>query len=147
MSSWEPVDIDRDEIPDEDNKWDDDVMKDLESRFNQLRQLNETLNESHDEELIDMTTSTKDALKRDTIELVANQIYDKLTILLNKDRIRFGIQRGESILEPLRKYDNLISSVPFCYGFPFKAENRMKSSILKAGFPDMLENTRRRFLQ
>ena len=64
------------------------------------------MNESHDEELIDMTMSTKDALKCDTIELVANQIYDKLTILLNKDRIRFGIQRGEPILEPLRKYDN-----------------------------------------
>ena len=34
MSSWEPVDIDRDEIADEDNKWDNDVMKALESRFN-----------------------------------------------------------------------------------------------------------------
>ena len=29
MSSWEPVDIDHDEISDEDVKWDDDVMKDL----------------------------------------------------------------------------------------------------------------------
>ena len=27
-----------------------------------------------------MTEKTKDALKRDTIELVANQIYDRLTI-------------------------------------------------------------------
>ena len=38
MSSSEPVDIDRDEIVDEDAKWDDDVMKDLESRFEELRQ-------------------------------------------------------------------------------------------------------------
>ena len=38
MASWEPVDIDRDEISDEDVKWDDDVMKDLESRFEELRQ-------------------------------------------------------------------------------------------------------------
>ena len=40
MSSWEPVDIERDEISDEDVKWDDDVMKDLESRFEELRQYN-----------------------------------------------------------------------------------------------------------
>ena len=37
MTSWETVDIDRDEIADEDVKWDDDVMKDLESRFEDLR--------------------------------------------------------------------------------------------------------------
>ena len=29
MASWEPVDIDHDEIADEDVKWDDDVMNDL----------------------------------------------------------------------------------------------------------------------
>ena len=40
MASWEPVDIDRDEIADEDAKWDDDVMKDLEIRFNKLREFN-----------------------------------------------------------------------------------------------------------
>ena len=38
MATWEPVDIDHDEISDEDVKWDDDVMKDLESRFEELRQ-------------------------------------------------------------------------------------------------------------
>ena len=37
MASWEPVDIDRDGISDEDVKWDDDVMKDSESRFEELR--------------------------------------------------------------------------------------------------------------
>ena len=40
MASWEPVDIDRNEIADEDAKWDDDVMKDLEIRFNKLREFN-----------------------------------------------------------------------------------------------------------
>ena len=49
-------------------------MSDLEIRFKQLRQFNRTLNENHDEDLIGMTEKTKDALKRDTIELVANQI-------------------------------------------------------------------------
>ena len=33
-----------------------------------------------------MTEKTKDALKRDTTELVANQIYDKLTILFNNKK-------------------------------------------------------------
>ena len=29
MTSWEPVDINHDEIADEDDKWDDDLMNDL----------------------------------------------------------------------------------------------------------------------
>ena len=40
MASWEPVDIDRDEIADEDVMWDDDVMNGLERRFEELRQYN-----------------------------------------------------------------------------------------------------------
>ena len=106
MASWEPVDIDRDDMGDEDYKWDDDVIKDLELRFNKLREYNETLNESTDEATIEMTEKTKDALKRDTIELVANQIYDKLTNFFNNDRKRFGIQGGEPIIEPIREYQN-----------------------------------------
>ena len=53
-----------------------------------------------------MTEKTKDALKKDTIELVANQIYDKLTIFFNNDRKRFGIQGGKPITEPVREYRN-----------------------------------------
>ena len=37
MASWEPVDIDRDEISNEDVMWDEDVMKDFRSRFEELR--------------------------------------------------------------------------------------------------------------
>ena len=106
MATWEPEGIDYDKIGDEDYKWDDDVIKDLELRFNKLRSFNETLSETHDKNLIDMTITTKEALKRDTIELVANQIYDKLTIFFNNDRKRFGIQGGEPIIEPIREYDN-----------------------------------------
>ena len=106
MATWEPVDTDYDKIGDEDYKWDDDVIKDLELRFNKLREFDETLNESTDENTIEMTDKTKDALKRDTIELVANQIYDKLTIFFNNDRKRFGIQGGKPIIEPIREYDN-----------------------------------------
>ena len=108
MASWEPdIDpFDRDEIGDEDNKWDDDIVKDLESRFNKLREFNVTLNESTDLDTIEITEKAENVLKRDTIELVANQIYDKLTIFFNNDRKRFGIQGGEPIIEPIRKYDN-----------------------------------------
>ena len=72
MVSFEPVDTDYDKIGNEDYKWDDDVIKDLELKFNKLREFNETLNESSDEDTIEMTEKTKDALKRDTIELAAN---------------------------------------------------------------------------
>ena len=73
MATWEPEGIDYDKIGDEDYKWDDDVIKDLEVRFNQLRQFNETLDGSTDETTIKITEKTVNALKRDTIELVANQ--------------------------------------------------------------------------
>ena len=106
MATWEPVDTDYDKIGDEDYKWDDDVIKDLELRFNKLRKFNETLNESTDEDTIEMTEKAKNALKRDTIELVANQIYDRLTIFFNNDRKRFGIQEGKPIIEPMREYQN-----------------------------------------
>ena len=55
MASFEPVDIDRDGMGEEYDKWDDDVIKDLEITFNKLREFNETLNESTNEDTIDMT--------------------------------------------------------------------------------------------
>ena len=108
MASWEPdIDpFDRDEIGDEDYKWDDDVIKDLDLRFNKLREFNETLNESTDVDNIEITEKAINALKHDTIELAANQIYDKLTIFFNNDRKRFGIQGGKPITEPVREYRN-----------------------------------------
>ena len=106
MATSEPVDIDYDKIGDEDYKWDDDVIKDLELRFNKLREFDETLNESTDEDTIEMTEKTKGALKRNTIELVADQIYDRLTIFFNNDRKRSGIQGGKPIIDPMREYRN-----------------------------------------
>ena len=53
-----------------------------------------------------MTEKTKNALKRDTIELVANQIYDRLIIFFNNDRKRFGIQGGKPIIDPIREHQN-----------------------------------------
>ena len=45
-------------------------------------------------------------MKHDTIELIANQIYDKLTIWFNNARKRLGIQKGVPIVELIRSYDN-----------------------------------------
>ena len=106
MATRKPVDGDYNKIGDEDYKWDNDVIKDLEVRFSKLRKFNETLNESTNEDTIEMTEKTKDALKRDTIELVATQIYDRLTIYFNNIRKRFGIKKGEPIIEPNREYLN-----------------------------------------
>ena len=67
MATWEPVDIDRDDMEEEYDMWDDNVIKNLEVRFNKLREFNETLNESTDEDTIEMTEKNKNALKHGTI--------------------------------------------------------------------------------
>ena len=46
-----------------------------------------------------------ESTRHDIEELVADQIYDKLTILLNNARNKFDIQKGRPI-EPIRKHDN-----------------------------------------
>ena len=106
MATWEPEGIDYDKIREEDDNWDDDVIKDLEVRFNEPKEYNETLNESTDEATIEMTEKNINTLKHDTIELVSNQICDKLTIFFNNDRKRFGIQGGKPIIDPVREYQN-----------------------------------------
>ena len=105
MATWEPVDIDiadRDDIGDEDYKWDGTFTNELETRLNKLRQFNETLNESTDEDTIEITEKTKNALKKDIIELISNEIYDKLTKLFNDRRKRLGIKGGMPIADPIR---------------------------------------------
>ena len=105
MATWEPegIDIaDRDEI--EDDRWDGTFTNELETRLNKLRQFNETLNESTDEDTIKMTEKNKKSLKKDTIELIANEIYDKLTKLFNDRRKSLGIKGGTPIIDPIRDY-------------------------------------------
>ena len=105
MASWEPVDIDHDEMSNENVKWDDDVIKDLESRFEELKQYNRNFNKSRDEATREEASTYVNATRHDIEELVADQIYDKLTILFNNTRKKFDIQKGRPI-DPVRNYNN-----------------------------------------
>ena len=108
-TSREPVDVsrfDRDDIEDAYGEWDDNFRNDLEVRYDRLRTFNETLDVSTDEDTIEMTERTKNKFKRGTIELVANQIYNRLTTLFNNNRKRLGIHKGEPIADPIRNYND-----------------------------------------
>ena len=106
MTSWEPVDIDRDGTGDEEYEWDHDVMNDLEKKFEELRQFNKKFNESRDKDTIEELSIFIDATRHDIEELVTDQIYDKLTLLLNDTRERLGIRKGTPVVEQIRNYDN-----------------------------------------
>ena len=80
-------------------------MKDLESRFEELRQYNKKFNDSCHKDVREERSIFIDSTRHDIEELVANETYDKLTILLNNTRKKVGIQKGRPI-DPLRKYDN-----------------------------------------
>ena len=106
MASWEPVDIDRDDMEDEDYKWDENAMNDLQKRYEELRQFNIKYNKSRDKATREETSIYIDSTRNDIEELVANQIYDKLITMFNNNRKRLGIRKGEPVLDPIRKYDN-----------------------------------------
>ena len=107
MATWEPegIDIaDRDDI--EDDSWDENVMNDLQKRYEELRQFNIKYNKSRDKTTREETSIYIDSTRHDIEELVANQIYDKLITMFNNNRKRLGIRKGEPVLDPIRKYDN-----------------------------------------
>ena len=122
MASWEPdIDpFDRDEIGEGDDRWDEDFTHNLETRLNKLRQFNSTLSETHDKDLRDITINTKEVLKRDTIELIANEIYDKLTKLFNDRRKRLGIKGGKPINEPIRDYSKFKLKIDGTLSYKYK---------------------------
>ena len=107
MATWEPegIDIaDRDDI--EDDSWDDNAMNDLQKRYEELRRFNIKYNKSRVKATREETSIYIDSTRNDIEELVANQIYDKLITMFNNNRKRFGIRKGEPVLDPIRKYDN-----------------------------------------
>ena len=72
-------------------------MNDLEERFNKLRRFNATLETSTDKDVEENVELDKGRLKKDMVELIANQIYDKLTKLFNDTRKRLGVKGGANI--------------------------------------------------
>ena len=107
MATWEPegIDIaDRDNI--EDDSWDENAMNDLQKRYEELRQFNIKYNKSRDKTTREETSIYIDSTRNDIEELVANQIYDKLTTIFNKSRERLGINNGTPIKEPSIKYNS-----------------------------------------
>ena len=123
MDSFEPVDISRDGLGEGYDKWDDDIVKNLELRFNKLREFNKTLNESTDEATINEMLIYVDEVRNDIEELVANQIYDKLTNMFNNARERFGIENGTPI-EPLREYNNFKLDDDGSLTFVYKSKSK-----------------------
>ena len=110
MASWEPVDIDpadRDGIGMEDDKWDDGKINELEAKLEELRRFSARLEESFDKDEENNMTLEKCKLKEDTIELVTDQIYDKMTKLFNDRRKRLGIKGSAKKVEPVRSSDYL----------------------------------------
>ena len=109
MALWEPKDIDptdRYSLGDEDDKWDVDVVNDLQKRFEELRQFNIKYNKSRDEATREEALTFPVLRRHDIEELVANHIYDKLTIIFNNVRERLGIENGTPIEEPSIKYNS-----------------------------------------
>ena len=72
MARWEPEDIDPTDR-DEDDKWDDYVVNDLQSRYEELRQFNIKYNKSRDEATREEALTFADATRHDIEELAANQ--------------------------------------------------------------------------
>ena len=100
MARWEPVDvdpIDRDGIREEDDKWDDGKITEIEAKLEEeLRYFNARLETSPDKDVVNITLE-KRKVKEDMIELVANKIYDKMTKLFNERRKRLGVKGGANI--------------------------------------------------
>ena len=87
MATWEPegIDIaDLDGLGDEDDSWDEYAINDLQNRYEELRQFNIKYNKSRDEATREEMLNLAEVTRHDIEELVANQIYDKLTNMFNK---------------------------------------------------------------
>ena len=81
MAKWEPVDVDPidcDGMKEEDDNLDDGKITEIEAKLEELRHFNARLETSPDKDVGNITLE-KRKVKEDTIELVANQIYDKIT--------------------------------------------------------------------
>ena len=97
----------RDEMEEEDVNWDNDLDKDLKRRLHELRQFNSRLETSSCEDYGN-TSIEKNCIKEDTIELIANQIYNKIAKIISGRRKRLGIKGGN---EYWSLTDNMLVSI------------------------------------
>ena len=81
-------------------------MNDLQKRYEELRQFNIKYNKSRDKATREEMSIYIDSTRNDIEELVANQIYDKLTTTFNRARERLGINNGTPIEEPSIRYNS-----------------------------------------
>ena len=91
---------------DEDDRWDEYAMNDLQKRYEELRQFNIKYNKSRDKTTREETSVFIDSTRNDIEELVANQIYDKLTTTFSKARERLGIENGTNIEKTSIRYNS-----------------------------------------
>ena len=80
-------------------------MNELGRRFEQLSHFNSRLDTFSHEKFGDMRIQ-KNKVKEDTIELVSNQIYDRIIKLINDRRKRSGIKAGGNIDKLIVNYDS-----------------------------------------
>ena len=109
MATWDPEGIDIADcnvLGDEDDRRDEYAMNDLQKRYEELRQFTIKYNKSRDKATREETSVFIDFTRNDIEELIANQIYDKLTTMFNKASERLGIENGTPIKEPSIRYNS-----------------------------------------
>ena len=81
-------------------------------------------NKSRDEAAREEALNLAEVTRHDIEKLVANQIYDKLTIMFNKGRERLGIENGTPIEEPSIKYNNFKLDDDGSLTFVYKSKSK-----------------------
>ena len=66
-----------------DDEWGNDLMNDLERRFNELKRFNPKLKKSLDKEVENDITHERNRVKEDAIQLVVDEIYNKMIKVFN----------------------------------------------------------------
>ena len=74
----------------------------------------------------------KSKVKKDTIELISNQTYDKITNLFNYRRKRLGIEGDAKIVEPIRSSDYFNLDDNDHLTFKYENDNKSFGNINKS---------------
>ena len=99
-------------------------MNDLKRRFNELRRFNAKLKKSPDKDMENYITRERDKMKEGTIQLVVDEIYDKMIKLFNDTREKFKIE-DKITVEPNYKSFNLDDNGNLTFTFKDKCKNKV----------------------